>query len=343
MRTVNWPDNIRVDGPDLRAVLALVETHFTEQSSPIYGQDGGVVHGGVIDGMTILVDTGLGAPLENAIVTGGTFIDGARRYIEHLGTTSLDLSAVAGAAGATVWARIGSTKLEVTQEDRVFMQAGAETTLPSYTRLDDQIEFTATTGAAPVGAGWALVATINTWATYEGVQVPSSVTRNLVWFGYGSLYLYLAQVRDEIAELKGVSASSWTSAPSQTIPQIVTRLALTENQINNALLKGAAKASAWVEISGGSAALAGSRPAWNVSSVTYVSPGVYDVNITAGAVAQSLVLEQAQVAAAGETTIGWDFTCAYTYAGGYLTKVRVTAYDDGGSGSEADAFRIVIL
>lgn len=343
MEKVNWPDNIRVDGPDLRAVLDLVEAHFVASKSPIYGQDGSTIHAGVIGGMSLLVDVGLPVPLEAAIVTSGTFQDGARRYIEHTGTTSLDLSAVAGTAGATIWARVSPTQLEATQEDRVYNVSGTETTTPSYTRLLDQIEFTATTGSTPAGDGWALAITVDSWTTYEGVTVPQVYTRNLVWLGYGSLYLLAAAIRSEIAEIKGVADSSWTSAPTQTIPQIVTRLAAAETTIANALVKGAAKASAWVEVSGGVAALVSGRPAWNVASVTYVGFGVYDVNLSPSAVAESLVLEQSQVSSAGNTTIGWDFLCTYTYSGGILTKVRIEAFDDAGDAAEADAFRVLIV
>lgn len=345
MKKVNWPDNLRVDGPDLRAVLDLVEEHFRAQVSPFYGSDAYLVHSGVLEGMGILVDVGVPSPLEHAIITSGKFLDAARRYVEHSGTTNLDISAVAGTNGSKIWARVSATQLETTQEDRVLIAAGVETTQPSYTRLVDQLEFTATTGATPAGYGWALVLTVNTWTTYMGFTVPNSTTINLLWFGYGALHLYLSQVRDEIAELKGVAPSSWETAPAQTITQLATRVTTLENQMA-VVLKGATKASAWVTVNGGlgTAALTGGKPAWNVASVTYVAQGVYDINITGGnVIAQSNVLEQAQVRSTGSTTVGWDFLCTYTYTGGYLTKVRVESYDDTGVAAEADAFRIVIV
>lgn len=344
MQKVNWPNNIRVDGPDLRAVLDLVAAHFDAQSAPLYGIDLNVGQCGVVDGMTILVDVGLPSPLENAIITGGVFLDAARKFIKHSGTTSLDISGVAGTNGAKVWARVAATQLETTQEDRVLIAAGVETTQPSYTRLVDQLEWTATTGATPAGTGWALVLTVDTWVLFSGVNVPQNVTRNLMWFGYGWLHLYASQIRDEIAEIKGVSAPNWTNAPAQNLTQLASRVTTVENQINNALQKGAAKAAAWVQQIAGVCSLVGGKPVWNVASVTYVSPGVYDVNITGGLVIpQANVLEQSQVSSTGSTTAGWDFLCTYTYAGGYLTKVRVEAFDESGNAAEADAFRILIV
>ncbi len=348
MKKVNWPNNIRVDGPDLRAVLDLVEAHFIAEAQTFLGDPTGVIHCGVVSnvGFGLLVDTGLPSPLENAIVSGGAFVDANRKFVESEGTTTLDISGVVGVVGATIWARAAAAQLEVDQEDRVLIAAGAETTTPSYTRLEDVLEWQATSGAAPAGSGWALVITINTWTTFMGWNIPNSYTRNLMWLNFGSLYQFAYQVREEIAEIKGVAASSWMSAPSRNMAQLHSDLTTATNRITNSNIPTTVM-KAWgvitVNAGGSSLAFSGSKHS-GIGTITYVSPAVYDVFMSPPLSAT----EAAQFAMCfpvGSTDVDKTFVPTYTLnGGGELTKVRVTAYESAtGFILEADSFRIVVF
>lgn len=350
MKKVNWPNNIRVDGPDLRAVLDLVEAHFIAEAQALLGESTGVIHCGVISvvGFGLLVDTGLPSPLENVTVTGGAFIDGNRKFVQSSGTTTLNLAPVVNVNGAKVWARCAAAALEVDQEDRVLIAAGAETTSPSYTRLQDVLEWQATSGASPAGSGWALVLTINTWTTFMGFDVPNSYTINRMWFGNGSVYLFASAVRDEIAEIKGVASDSWTQAPTRNMAQLHTNLSTAEARISNSNIPtSVAKAWGVFTVNAGvSVVLTPSTKNSGIGTLTYVSTGTYDVFLNPPLSATEAAHFAIVLPVESQDTY-IHFLPVYTLSGGgTLTKVRIMAIDPSTGFlvvADADKFRMMVF
>lgn len=223
--SVNLFGGLRLDAPDAAAMQALIHSNISEAMTHLVGTLATANHCGVIAGMTSGNYVGsFDYPLNAVPILSGWLLDSARQVTWHDGVTNtVDMTAIANINNSKVWGRRSATMLDETVEDRIIISGSVETQTPVETRQRHVVEFTATTGATPAGDGWAEVFTISTW-TGGSPTKPAIYARSFAWKGKGTLFSLVDQIVTEIAEIKGIAATSWETAPAINLTDALSQL-----------------------------------------------------------------------------------------------------------------------
>ena len=237
MNRVKLSPDERLDQPDAEKLVAMVETHLLSFWEVLFG--GGGAPGWQQTGCTRNVALSGATAVKTISWNGGLFIDAARKSCRPPGAVR-DFTGYPGAP-ATLWARVVSLDVEV--DDRVVIFNGVEFIDSIPTEHGDDLEYQITTGAAPVGDGWAQVLTVLTW---NGTS-PVLQSVNFLWnapvgdnltqkpgvadgvgaYGEFTLSRLLVKILDTIKQTKWGGAGvvkQWYEANDRTIQELHTAL-----------------------------------------------------------------------------------------------------------------------